>query len=67
MAGTMVLGWPCLESIMSDWGPRGSWRDRGSVEDVAVWRTYDSDDGLADAGEGRGGGLWEAEGCVVAS
>ena len=27
---------------------------------------YDSDDG-PDAGEGRGGGLWEVEGCVVAS
>src|SRR5204862_282081 len=30
MAGSMVLGWPCRESIIRDCGPRGSSRDRGA-------------------------------------
>ena len=54
MAGTMVLGWPCRESIMRDWGPRGSCRDRGA----GCGRG---------GGDGRAGGVVEGAFCVAAS
>ena len=58
MAGTMSLGWPVRESMMSDCGPRAS-RDRG-----VCWR-----DGVDayDCGDGCGDGWEDDEGRTVAS